>query len=247
MRTFATAAGITVVEHDRTRPYLLLHGGAGAGSMAGFAELLAGRTRSRVLVPTHPGFGGTPLLAGTVRDLARAYVDLLDELGLTGVTVVGNSFGGWLAAEIALLGSPRVRAAVLLDAIGAEVPGHPAADVGPLTPADIVALAWHDPGRAPVGGPRPDLAALAAYGGPTLSDPTLLDRLGRLDLPVHVIWGASDRIVDTAHGTALAAAIPAATLTVLPDTGHLPQLESPEPLLAALLAGDPEVSPGRPR
>jgi pimeloyl-ACP methyl ester carboxylesterase len=237
------AVEITVADRDRTRPFLLLHGGGGAATMAGFADLLAERTHSRVLLPTHPGFGGTPRPDGlcSVTDLARAYLALLDRLGLADVTVVGNSFGGWLAAEIALLSSPRVSGAVLVDAIGVEVEGHPVADVGSMSPAELAAHSWHDPSRAPAPpasggtGPRPDLQALTAYAAPSMSDPTLLDRLGGLHLPVHVIWGQSDRIVDTAHAKALAAALPLSRLTILPATGHLPQLETPEELLGALL------------
>jgi pimeloyl-ACP methyl ester carboxylesterase len=77
--------------------------------------------------------------------------------------------------------------------------------------------------------------ALIGYTGPTMSDPTLAGRLARIGVPVHVLWGASDRIVDPEYGKALAAAIPAATFTLLPRTGHLPQLETPEQLLGALL------------
>jgi pimeloyl-ACP methyl ester carboxylesterase len=234
---------ITHTDRDNTQPFLLLHGGGGPATMAGFADLLAERTHSRVLLPTHPGFGGTPRPAApcTVTDLAHAYVALLDRLGLADVTVVGNSFGGWLAAEIALLGSPRVSGAVLLDAIGIEVEGHPVADVSSMTPAELAAHAWHDPTRAPAPpatggtGPSPDLQALLAYTGPVMSDPTLLDRLRGLDLPVHVIWGQSDRIVDVAHAKAFAAALPLSRLTILPTAGHLPQLETPEELLGALL------------
>jgi pimeloyl-ACP methyl ester carboxylesterase len=237
------AIEITVTDRDRTQPFLLLHGGGGAATMAGFADLLAERTHSHVLAPTHPGFGGTPRPDGlsTVTDLARAYVALLDRLGLADVTIVGNSFGGWLAAEIALLGSPRVSGAVLVDAIGIEVEGHPVADVGSMTPAELAAHSWHDPGRAPVPpanrgtGPSPDLRALAAYTTPSMADPTLLDRLRGLHLPVHVIWGESDRIVDTAHARAFADALPFSRLTILPATGHLPQLETPEELLGALI------------
>ncbi|WP_436533455.1 alpha/beta fold hydrolase [Actinoplanes sp. HUAS TT8] len=222
--------------------FLLLHGGGGRRTMAGFADLLAGRTGARVLLPTHPGFGGTerPESLRTVRDLARFYVDGLDA---ENVTVVGNSFGGWVAAEMALLGGPTIGAAVLVDAVGIEVPGHPVADVGAMTPAELAAHAWHDPSRAPVPpaaggtGPSPDLQALAAYTGPGMSDPTLLERLRAVDVPVHVIWGASDRVVDVAHAQAFATAIPKARLTVLPASGHLPQLETPEALLSALLDG----------
>lgn len=236
-------ADLTYLDTDRTRPFLLLHGGGGVATMATFANLLAERTHSRVLLPTHPGFAGTPRPDGltTTRDLARLYVDLLDSLGLADVTVIGSSFGGWLAAEIALLDSPRVSGAVLVDAIGLEVDGYPLTDVSTLTPAELVAHSFHDPSRAPVPpaaggtGPSPDIAALTAYTGPAMADATLLDRLSKIDIPVHVVWGESDGIVDLAHGRAFAGAIPMAHLTVLPRSGHLPPLETPEELLGAIV------------
>ncbi|WP_433443830.1 alpha/beta fold hydrolase [Nonomuraea sp. CA-141351] len=234
---------ITVQDRDRTRPYLLLHGGAGLATMTVFADLLAERTRSRVLLPTHPGFDGTPKAAELtgVTDLARAYVAMLERYGLSDVTVVGNSFGGWLAAEIALQDSPRVSGAVIIDGIGIEVPGHPMTDLNGMSPAQIRTYSFHDPTRLPAPpstadpGPSPDVLALIGYTGPAMTDPTLAERLGRLDLPVRVLWGESDRIVDPEYGKAYAAAIPGATFTLLPRTGHLPQLETPEELLDALL------------
>jgi pimeloyl-ACP methyl ester carboxylesterase len=232
---------LTVQDRDRTRPFLLLHGGGGVATMTGFADLLAERTHSRVLLPTHPGFNGTPKPAGltTVADLAQLYVALLDQLDLTDVTVIGNSFGGWLAAEIALLNSPRVSGAVIVDGVGIDVEGHPMTDVSGLSPAEIRAFSFHDPGKAPVPpgggtGPSPDVLALISYTGPTMADPTLVERLGGLDLPVQVVWGESDRIVDPEYGKAYAAAIPLSTFTLLPRTGHLPQVETPEELLGAL-------------
>ncbi|MFB6750297.1 alpha/beta fold hydrolase [Streptomyces sp. NPDC056353] len=230
-------------DFDRTRSFLLLHGGGGVQTMAGFAALLSERTRGRVLLPTHPGFGGTPKpdTPTGVPELAQAYVRMLERLDLTDVTVVGNSFGGWLAAETALLKSPRISGAVIIDGIGVEVPGHPMADVRGLSRAEILALSFHDPRKAPIPpasgdtGPSPDVLALIGYTGPTMSDPTLAERLGTLDLPVHVLWGESDRIVDPSYGKAYAAAIPQSTFTVLPRTGHLPQVETPKEVLAALI------------
>ncbi|NUR25964.1 MAG: alpha/beta hydrolase, partial [Catenulispora sp.] len=197
---------------DRSpRTFLLLHGGGGPATMARFAGLLAERTHARVLLPTHPGFAGTPRPSGlaSVKSLALAYAALLDRVDATEVTVVGNSFGGWLAAEIGLLGHPRVRELVLADAIGIEVAGHPVADVGTMTPAELAAHSWHDPSRAPQPrtGAGPDIGALLAYTGPVMADPTLPDRLRGLDLPVHVVWGDSDRIVDTAHAKAWVGAV----------------------------------------
>jgi len=233
---------VTLQDRDRTRPFLLLHGGGGVATMAGFADLLAERTHSRVLLPTHPGFGGTPKAESLtdVKALARTYVALLEELDLTDVTVVGNSFGGWLAAEIALQKSPRVSGAVIIDGIGIEVDGHPPTDVSGLSPTELRAHSFHDPAKAPVPpgggtGPSPDVLALIGYTGPTMADPTLADRLGALDVPVHVLWGESDGIVDPEYGKAYAAAIPFSTFTLLPRTGHLPQVETPEELLGALL------------
>lgn len=229
----------TINALDRTRPFLLLHGGAGRGSMVGFANLLAERTHSRVFVPTHPGFSGTPRpeYLSTTRELAAAYVRLIEHLDLGDVTLIGNSFGGWLAAEIALLGSPRVSGAVLVDAIGVANPEHPMADVRGMPPSDIVALSFDDPSKAPApgAGPNSDLPTLASYAGPDMTDPTLAKRLGALDIPVHVIWGESDRIVDSDYGRSYAAAIPTSTFTLLPCTGHLPQVETPEELLGAIL------------
>jgi pimeloyl-ACP methyl ester carboxylesterase len=211
--------------------------------MAGFADLLALRTHSRVLLPTHPGFGGTAKAQGltSVTALAQAYVRMLDQLDLMDVTVIGNSFGGWLAAEIALQGSPRVSGAVIVDGVGIEVDGHPLTDVSGMSRTEIQSYSFHDPSRAPAApstggtGPSPDVQALIGYTGRSMTDPTLVDRLHGLDVPVHVIWGESDHIVDSEYGKAYAAAIPSSTFTVLPRTGHLPQVETPEELLSALL------------
>ena len=53
--------------------------------------------------PRSPGFNGTvrPDALASVAELATLYVALLDEMGLTDVTVIGNSMGGWIAAEMA--------------------------------------------------------------------------------------------------------------------------------------------------
>jgi pimeloyl-ACP methyl ester carboxylesterase len=233
---------ITVQDRDRARPFLLLHGGGGAAMMAGFADLLAERTHSRVLLPTHPGFGGTPKPDGlaSVTALARVYVTMLEQLDLTDVTVIGNSFGGWLAAEIALQESPRVSGVVIIDGIGIEVQGHPMTEVSGLSPAELRSYSFHDPSKAPAppgtggAGPSPDVQALIGYAGPAMSDPALAERLGGIAIPAHVLWGESDRIVDPEYGKAYAAAIPLATFTLLPRTGHLPQVETPEELLGAL-------------
>jgi pimeloyl-ACP methyl ester carboxylesterase len=238
---------LTVEESGDGRTCLVLHGGAGTQSVTAFAQLLAEKGRNRVLVPTHPGFGGTSRPKGldSVAGLAALYRGLLDDLGLEDVTVIGNSVGGWIAAELALLGSPRVSRMVLLDAVGVAVQGHPVADVSGLSLPEIQALSFHDPAPFQVDPASiPDAqkaimaanaATLAVYAGsPAMADPTLLGRLGGVTLSSLVLWGESDQIVAPAYGQAYASAIPGARFEVLPATGHLPQMETPELVIQAI-------------
>ncbi len=239
---------LTVEERGDGQPCLLLHGGAGPQSVAAFAQLLAEKRGNRVLTPTHPGFGGTARPEGldSVAGLAVLYSALLDDLGLEDVMVIGNSVGGWVAAEMALLGSPRITHIVLLDAVGIEVEGHPVADVSGLSVPEIQALSFHDPAPFRVDPTTiPDAqkaimaangAALAVYAGsPAMADPTLLGRLNDIAIPTLVIWGESDQIVPPVYGQAYAAAIPGARFEVLPATGHMPQMETPDLVLDALV------------
>ena len=239
---------LTVDEQGEGRPFLLLHGGGGPGTVAGFGALLAGSRPARVISPTHPGFGGTPRPEAlhTVAGLAGLYVALLDQLGLDDVTVVGNSIGGWIAAEMALLASPRVSGIILVNGVGIQVPDHPIADFFSLTMDQVTQLSYHDPDRfridpatlppAAQAGMAGNRATLAVYAGTAMSDPTLAGRLSVVETPTRVLWGDSDQIVDPDYGRAFAAAIPSARFQLLTDTGHLPQLETPDQLLQAIWA-----------
>jgi len=241
---------LTVEERGHGKPFLVLHGGAGPQSVAKFAQLLAEKGSNRVLTPTHPGFGGTsrPERLDNVAKLAALYLTLVDDLGLEDVTIMGNSVGGWIAAEVALLGSARISDIVLLDAVGIEVEGHPVADVSGLSMPEIQALSFYDPTPFRVDPATiPDAqktvmaansAALAVYAGsPAMADPTLLGRLGGISIPTLVLWGESDQIVPPAYGEAYAAAIPGARFEVLPATGHMPQMETPALVLDAVAVG----------
>ena len=242
----AGPAGLAVSEYGAGQPFLLLHGGGGPDTVTGFGELLARTHDVRVIVPTHPGFGGTarPEKLASIQGLAALYVALLGQLELDDVTVIGNSIGGWIAAEMALLASPRVSGAILVDTVGIEVPGHPIADFFSLDMDQVFTLSFHNPepfridhatlppaAQAIAAGNR---AALAAYAGAAMSDPTLAGRLAHLELATLVLWGDSDQIADPDYGRAYAAAIPTARFQLLADTGHLPQIETPEQTLRAI-------------
>ncbi|MFE7030486.1 alpha/beta fold hydrolase [Streptomyces sp. NPDC057621] len=226
------------------RPFLLLHGGGGPQTVTPFAGFLAGQRPARVFTPFHPGFGGTvrPEWLTDVPTLAQVYARLLEELDLRDVAVVGNSIGGWIAAELAALGSARISSVTLVNAVGVRVQGHPIADTFSLTPPELARLSFHDLSkfrfdpnalseeqRAVMGTNR---AALQVYSGPHgMADPTLTDRLAGIGHPTLVAWGASDKVVDSAYGRAYAQAIPGAEFRLLEGTGHMPQTETPEQLL----------------
>ncbi|MEV0478725.1 alpha/beta fold hydrolase, partial [Streptomyces prunicolor] len=76
--------------------------------------------------------------------------------------------------------------------------------------------------------------AIAVYAGSAMADPTLAGRLGSLESPTLVLWGESDGIVDVDYGRAYAAAIPLAQFQLLPETGHSPQLETPDQVIQAI-------------
>src|SRR5579862_5970958 len=88
----AGPAGLAVSDYGAGQPFLLLHGGGGPDTVTGFGELLAKSHDVRVIVPTHPGFGGTarPGALSSIRDLAALYVALIGQAGLEDVTVIGN-------------------------------------------------------------------------------------------------------------------------------------------------------------
>lgn len=247
--TVETAGGaveVTTTEEGAGHPFLLLHGGAGPQSVLRFAGLLAATEPALVVTPTHPGFGGTPRSEGlaSVRALAEVYAGLLDALDLGDVSVVGNSIGGWIAAELALLHSARVSSLVLVDGAGLRIEGHPGADFFALEMDEVTNLSYRNPDafridlaalppeqRAVMAANR---AALRTYAGNPMDDPTLLGRLPAITTPTLVVWGVADRIIPVEHGHAYAEAIPGAELQLIEDAGHLPQLETPE-LLARLV------------
>ena len=239
---------VSFTQSGEGHPVLLLHGGGGPLTVSGFGDLLAGQRPARVIVPTHPGFGGTPRpeWLATVPDLAALYVALLAELGLDDVTVIGNSIGGWIAAEMAVLDTSRIGRFVLVDAVGIDVPGHVVADFFSLTPRQVAELAYHDPDRFGVDPSKlsPEAlkvmagnrAALGVYAGTSMSETDLAGRLAGVAKPTLVVWGDSDRLADVDYGRAYAAAIPGARFELLKDTGHLPQIETPGQLIEAVWA-----------
>src|SRR5262249_49858674 len=102
-----------------------------------------------------------------------------------------------------------------------------------LSPQELAAHAFHDPGRARPPADATAAATMAAnqralrvYAGePFMHDPTLRLRLPDLKCPALVLWGMSDRIVTPIYGCQFAALIPGAAFEPVPAAGHFPQIE----------------------
>ncbi|TIH30823.1 alpha/beta hydrolase [Subtercola vilae] len=229
---------------------LVLHGGGGPATVGPIASHLAGTFD--VIAPTHPGWNDTaPVDGDTIQALAARYLDDLTSRGVRDALIVGSSIGGWIAAEIAILDAARDKAdrvigqLVLIDTVGADVPGHPLRDVSALTPRQLAEFAWADPDRGftdpatltpeRLATIRGNMTALALYaGGSHTNDPQLLARLAAVSLPTLVIWGDADRMVTVDYGRAVASAVPNSTFVIIENAGHLPHLEQPQSTFDAL-------------
>ena len=152
--------------------------------------------------------------------------------------LVGTSYGGNLAMEVALAAPERVMALWLMgcnpaapQADGPDLAGGleatPAAVVdmlaGLVVHKDAVAHAAAFKAMAQrVGGP-----AGAAQARALGARRETASRIDALTMPALVLWGAQDALVPIVVGQALATALPNARFEVLPECGHLPTLEKP--------------------
>ena len=133
---------------------------------------------------------------------------------------------------------------VIIDGAGVEIEGQPIRDFYALDARGIAEYSYHDPDRFyidPATVPpeqaarqRANMATMRVFAGDRMYDPTLLARLGQIQIPTLVLWGDSDRIVTPAYGQAFAAAIPNARFSLVTDAGHLPHFEQPQATFAAL-------------
>jgi pimeloyl-ACP methyl ester carboxylesterase len=235
---FSETLQLAFTDQGKGRAVLLLHGGAGPASMMGLAGALA--SDARVVVPVHPGFDGEPRpdRFARIEDLVLAYLVLLERLELERVVVVGNSVGGWIAAEMALRKSPRIAGIVLLNAVGIDTGSPERSIVDPMkVPVpELLKMSFHDPAKFAVAPASPEAAEVRAqnqrtlrvYAGEALHDPTLRSRLAQMATPTLVAWGQSDRIVDVEYGRLFAKSIPSARLELVAEAGHMPQIERPQ-------------------
>jgi pimeloyl-ACP methyl ester carboxylesterase len=223
-------------------PLVYLHPAAGL-RWDPFLDHLA--DRFTVYAPEFPGTSaGDPYAVHELEDLGDvvlAYEELIRRLGLTRAIVVGQSFGGMLAAELAATFPASIGRLVLLDPIGLWRPDAPTANWMATPPEDLPALLFHDPGsdaaQAFLAMPDDPEIALAATAGLIWSfgctgkfvwpipDRGLSKRLHRIDAPTLVVWGQQDRLISASYAEDFAARVPDCRSVIIPDCGHVPQVE----------------------
>jgi pimeloyl-ACP methyl ester carboxylesterase len=226
-----------LLKGGRGRPLLVLHPEFGANMWAPYHDALS--EHFQVLAPDHLGFGESerPDWLDCIDDLAFHYVDLLDALGIERLPIVGTSVGGWIATAFAIAHPARVERLVLAAPAGITVEGVPRYDLFANPFEDVLSHLFHDPSRAAQILPAEygaevivrtyrEFTTLARLAwNPYLYDRKLQQRLPRVRIPTLLVWGENDAVLPPAYGRAFAEQLPSATLTMLPQCGHLVPFE----------------------
>jgi len=228
------------------RPLVILHGASGAGTWLPFMRSLA--DMYDVIVPEHPGFGtsDTPDWLDNIHDLAYFYLDILDQLDLDGIHLVGVSLGGWIAAELAIRSTQRLSSLTLVDAAGIHVPGIEQIDTFLRTDEQRIRDFFHDQALADEMVARllkPELedvtmknriATARLVWQPRGYDPNLHKWLHRIDVPTLLVWGANDRLFPKDYAFAWQRLIPGSKVAIVPECGHVPHVEKPTVFVSEL-------------
>lgn len=232
---------VEVLRRGSGPPLMLLHGMDTVHPQARFLGLLG--QHAEIIAPSSPGFGNSPRPADfdTMYDLVHLYLGLLDALPYDKVALAGLSFGGWLAAEVAVASCHKISKLVLADPLGIKLGGpetRDIVDVFNLHPAEVRRNSWHDENNAPDYDAMSDeeivisarnREALCLYAWhPYMYNPQLKHWLGRISVPTLVLWGAGDGIVTPDYGRAYAGLIPGARFELIEAAGHHPEIEQPE-------------------
>lgn len=226
-------------------PVVFLHGAYGLQWDPFLDSLAASHTVYAPELPgTTPGDPDAIRPLGTLWDLVLYYYELFDSLGLEAPAVVGHSFGGMIAAELAATNPERVSRLVLIDPIGLWRDDHPvrnwmATPFGDL-PKYLFANQDHPMAQMISAAARItqiseaqmdmqiqlmwSLACSGKFVWP-IPDRGLSKRIHRISAPTLIIWGKQDGIAPPVYAGEFASRIANSRVELVNDAGHIPQLE----------------------
>lgn len=249
---------LSYVELGEGDPVLVIHG-LGGNWRVWLENLPAIAQRKRVIAVDLPGFGrSAPAGDGIgIHGYSRLLAGLLEELGLEQTIVIGNSLGGWIAADLALRAPGRVRALVLVDA-GGVVPTAGERRRALAIMGGAARLARYAPRFRSAVASRRHLRALALrytfvrpgelaadlvyMALPAEPDPGFqaalsvakrswseawCEMLTEIACPTLIVWGERDALLPLRHAREYARRIVGSRLHVISEAGHLPMLERP--------------------
>ncbi len=236
---------IEVARRGSGKPLLLIPGEdmleADSAFVAGLAK------NSEVIIPSPPGFGRSSRPDWLTRPADQAYVllSLLKKLGLSRVPVVGCSFGGWIAAEMAVMDDDCFSRIALIGPYGVKFGGPTEsdfADIYQLGPAKAAALKFREPEKMKrdvsklsdeeLGRIARDLESFARFGWePYLHNPKLKHLLYRVTAPTLILWGEKDGIAGADYARGFAKLIAGARVATVADAAHYPHIEQPDTVL----------------
>lgn len=223
-------------------PLLYLHT-AGGPRWDAFLDALA--EQHTVYAPDHPGLGETARDAihavDSLWDLVLIYDELLDGLGLASVPVMGSSFGGMVACELAALRPERVSKLVLIDPIGLWRDDTPVSPILMMSQEDLVNTLFSNFDAEPVRDflsvpSDPDEFATAqadtiwALGSTgkfiwPIPDKGLSRRMHRITAPTLIVWGREDAVISSVYAQEFADRIADSRVEIVDGAGHVPQWE----------------------
>ena len=248
---------------DDAPPLVVLHGGLGIDHVLYRRTLRPLASSHRLIHFDQRGNGRSvpaDLSTLSMERLADDAAALVDHLGLGRVDVLGHSYGGFVAQELALRHPDRVRSLVLVDTTpgqlgGGEVEGEHGQ--GPVPPADVLAIFEAPPPedddgfeamlaavlpayfRRPAGVDLPSLTEGCVYrvgamarGFEVLGAWSSADRLDGISVPTLVLVGRHDVVTAWPQSLRIGSRIPGAEVVIFEDSGHFPWLEEPDEFFA---------------
>ncbi|WP_233261698.1 alpha/beta fold hydrolase [Vitiosangium sp. GDMCC 1.1324] len=232
-------------------PLVYFHGAEGL-KWDGWLSRLA--ERHTVYAPEHPGT--SPGLPNTIEaidslwELVLFYDELFEALGLERPAVMGHSFGGMVAAEIAATRPERVGKLVLVSPVGLWREDVPVFNWMISSREQLFQASFHDPRSEKAQrafafptdpGPLQDaiiqqtwsLACTGKFTWP-IPDKGLKRRIHRIKAPTLLVWGRSDRVVPVVYAEEFRKHLPQAQVRLFEHSGHLPYIEEEEGVTAAI-------------
>jgi pimeloyl-ACP methyl ester carboxylesterase len=242
--SFVELAGLKVhlYKGGAGAPLLVLDHDIGTPGWVAFYEELA--RHFTVYVPEHPGFGRSerPAWMRSVREMAIVYLWLLREMGLERIAAVGLGFGGWIAADIAMMSHRQFSKMVLVNPMGIQPERGEILDQFIINTIDYIRAGFADQGKyLMVFAEKPGIEQLEAWEinremttriawKPYMFEQAMPHLARAIGTPTLILHSRQNRIVPANCAERYAASIPGARLRMLDGCGHFAELEKPEEL-----------------